>query len=108
VNQALLKRTLTVGGRELTFETGRIGRQAGGAVFVRYGDTVVMVFATAGSEPRQGIDFLPLTVDFEEKMYAAGKIPGGFIKREGRPSEKATLSARLTRGVSQRRRSAPN
>ncbi|MCL1918733.1 MAG: polyribonucleotide nucleotidyltransferase [Peptococcaceae bacterium] len=95
MNQEYLKKSLTVGGRQLSFETGRIGRQAGGAVFVRYGDTVVMVFATASSEARRGIDFFPLTVDFEEKMYAVGKIPGGFIKREGRPSEKATLSARL-------------
>ncbi|MCL1791321.1 MAG: polyribonucleotide nucleotidyltransferase [Peptococcaceae bacterium] len=95
MNQGVCKKSLLVGGRELSFETGRVGRQAGGAVFVRYGDTVVLVFATANSEPRQGIDFFPLTVDFEEKMYAVGKIPGGFIKREGRPSERATLTARL-------------
>jgi len=95
VVQEVLKRSLWVGGRELSIETGRVGRQAGGSAYVRYGDTVVMVFATASAEARQGIDFFPLTVDFEEKMYAVGKIPGGFIKREGRPSEKATLSARL-------------
>src|SRR5690554_6380226 len=79
----------------MTFQTGKIGRQAGGAIFCRYGDTVVSAFATASAEPRQGIDFFPLTVEFEERLYAAGKIPGGFIKREGRPSEKAILSARL-------------
>ncbi|WP_427916614.1 polyribonucleotide nucleotidyltransferase [Syntrophobotulus glycolicus] len=79
----------------MSFETGRIGRQAGGAIFLKYGDTVVSAFATASSKPREGIDFFPLTCEFEERLYAAGKIPGGFIKREGRPSEKATLTARL-------------
>lgn len=95
MTQEILERSLLVGNRKLSFETGRIGRQAGGAVYVRYGDTVVSAFATASSEPREGIDFFPLTVDFEERFYAVGKIPGGFIKREGKPSEKATLSARL-------------
>ncbi|MFA6808683.1 MAG: polyribonucleotide nucleotidyltransferase, partial [Eubacteriales bacterium] len=88
------ERSLQVGNRTLSFETGRIGRQAGGAILLRYGDTVISSFATASLEAREGIDFFPLTVDFEERQYAAGKIPGGFIKREGRPSEKATLSAR--------------
>jgi DNA polymerase III epsilon subunit family exonuclease len=83
------------GGRTLTIETGKLARLAGGAVTVRYGDT--MVLATANrSDPRPGLDFFPLTVDFEERMYAAGKIPGGFIKRESRPSEAAILAARLT------------
>jgi polyribonucleotide nucleotidyltransferase len=82
-------------GRALTMETGELARQAGGSVFIRYGDTCVLATATASPNPREGIDFFPLTVDYEERMYAAGKIPGGFIKREGRPSEKATLSARL-------------
>jgi DNA polymerase III epsilon subunit family exonuclease len=83
------------GGRTLTIETGRLARLAGGAVTVRFGDTVVLGTANR-SEPRPGLDFFPLTVDFEERMYAAGKIPGGFIKRESRPSEAAILAARLT------------
>ncbi len=85
-----------MGGRLLTLETGHMARQANGAVVVRYGDTVVLVTATASKGPRVGIDFFPLTVDFEERMYSVGKIPGGYIKREGRPSEKAILAARLT------------
>jgi polyribonucleotide nucleotidyltransferase len=91
----VLERTILVGNRKLTFETGKIARQAGGAIYLRYGDTVVSAFATASSQPREGIDFFPLTVDFDERFYAVGKIPGGFIKREGRPSERATLTARL-------------
>src|SRR3954469_11075536 len=83
------------GGRELTIETGRLALLAGGSVTVRYGDTMVLGPANR-SEPRPGLDFFPLTVDFEERMYAAGKIPGGFIKRESRPSEGAILAARLT------------
>ena len=83
------------GGRTLTIETGRLARLAGGAVTVRFGDTLVLGTANR-SEPRPGLDFFPLTVDFEERMYAAGKIPGGFIKRESRPSEAAILAARLT------------
>ncbi|NLJ72609.1 MAG: polyribonucleotide nucleotidyltransferase [Syntrophomonadaceae bacterium] len=84
-----------VGGRKLIVEIGKLAKQANGAALMRYGDTVVLVTATASNEPREGIDFFPLTVDFEERQYAAGKIPGGFIKREGRPTELATLSARL-------------
>jgi DNA polymerase III epsilon subunit family exonuclease len=84
-----------IGGRTLTIETGRLARLAGGAVTVRYGDTMLLGTANR-SEPRPGLDFFPLTVDFEERMYAAGKIPGGFIKRESRPSEAAILAARLT------------
>ena len=95
MKQQILEKSLTVGGRIMTFQTGKIGKQAGGAIFLRYGDTVVSTFATCSGAPREGIDFFPLTVEFEERMYAAGKIPGGFIKREGRASEKATLSARL-------------
>jgi len=83
------------GGRTLTIETGKLARLAGGSVTVRYGDTMVLGTANR-SDPRPGLDFFPLTVDFEERMYAAGKIPGGFIKRESRPSEAAILSARLT------------
>lgn len=86
---------IEIGGRKLTVEHGKMAKQANGAVFVRYGDTVVLVTATASAEPREGVDFFPLTVDYEEKMYAAGKIPGGFIKREGRPSSDAVLCARL-------------
>src|SRR6187401_1841518 len=87
--------TTEFGGRTLTIETGKLARLAGGSVTVRYGDTMVLGTANR-SEPRPGLDFFPLTVDFEERMYAAGKIPGGFIKREARPSEAATLAARLT------------
>jgi polyribonucleotide nucleotidyltransferase len=83
------------GGRTLTIETGKLARLAGGAVTVRYGDTFVLGTANR-SDPRPGLDFFPLTVEFEERMYAAGKIPGGFIKREARASEAATLAARLT------------
>jgi len=85
-----------VGGRSLAIETGKLAGQANGAVTVRYGDTVVLVTACIGKEPREGVDFLPLTIDYEERLYAAGKIPGGFIRREGRPSQEATLAARLT------------
>ena len=84
-----------LGGRQLTIETGKLALLAGGAVTVRFGDTVILGTANR-SEPRPGLDFFPLTVDFEERMYAAGKIPGGFIKRESRPSEAAILAARLT------------
>ena len=87
--------SLELGGRTLTIETGELARQASGSAFVRYGDTCILAAATASANPREGIDFFPLTCDYEERMYAAGKIPGGFIKREGRPSEKATLTARL-------------
>lgn len=85
-----------VAGRTLTIETGKLAGQAGGAVTVRYGDTVVLVTACFSSEPREGGDFVPLTIDYEERLYAAGKIPGGFIRREGRPSQEATLASRLT------------
>ena len=84
-----------IGGRTLTIETGKLARLAGGAVTVRYGDTYILGTANR-SDPRPGLDFFPLTVEFEERMYAAGKIPGGFIKREARASEAATLAARLT------------
>ncbi|NLZ39423.1 MAG: polyribonucleotide nucleotidyltransferase [Firmicutes bacterium] len=87
---------IQLAGREFSFETGRVAKQASGAVLVRYGDTVLLCTATASAEPREGIDFFPLTVDYEERLYAVGKIPGGFIKREGRPTEKAILAARLT------------
>lgn len=82
-------------GRELTVTTGKIAELTNGNCIVRYGDTVIMANVTASKEPRQGIDFFPLSVDFEEKLYSVGKIPGGFIKREGRPGEKAILTSRL-------------
>jgi polyribonucleotide nucleotidyltransferase len=87
---------MTLAGREMIIETGKLAEQASGAATVRYGDTILLAAVVAAKEAREGTDFLPLTVDYEEKMYAAGKIPGGFIKREGRPTEKATLIGRLT------------
>ena len=86
---------IEVGGRMMSFETGRLAKQAGGAVTIRYGDLVLLATATGSKEPRQGVDFLPLTVDVAEKAYAAGKMPGGFFKREGRPGSEAILAARL-------------
>nr|WP_288342930.1 polyribonucleotide nucleotidyltransferase [uncultured Dubosiella sp.] len=83
------------GGRGITVETGEIAKQADGAVVIRYGDTVTLSTACASNTPKEGIDFFPLTVSFEEKLYSVGKIPGGFLRREGRPSEHATLSARM-------------
>ena len=85
-----------VGGRKLIIDTGKLAGQAGGAVTARYGDTVVLVTVCTSDEPREGINFLPLTIDYEERLYAAGKIPGGFIRREGRPSQEATLASRQT------------
>lgn len=85
----------TLGGRPFSVELGRVANLANGSGLIRYGDTAVMATATASSKPREGIDFFPLSVDYEEKMYSVGKIPGGFVKREGRPSEKAVLNARL-------------
>lgn len=81
-------------GTNLTIETGELAQFANGAVLVRYGDTVILTTVTASAEPREGIDFFPLSVDYEEKMYSVGKIPGGFLKREGRPTENAVLTAR--------------
>ena len=85
----------TLAGRPLVVETGKIAGLANGSCLVRYGDTAVLCCATASEKPRDGIDFLPLSVDFEERMYAAGKIPGGYLKREGKPSEKAVLTSRV-------------
>ncbi|HBC55260.1 MAG TPA: polyribonucleotide nucleotidyltransferase, partial [Alphaproteobacteria bacterium] len=89
------RKEITWGGRPLSFETGRVARQADGAVIVQYEETTVMATVVAAKQPRAGIDFFPLTVDYVERTYAAGKIPGGFFKREGRPSEKETLTCRL-------------
>src|SRR3569832_1629958 len=83
------------GGRKLTLDTGKIARQADGAVMATYGETIVLATVVAAKNPREGVDFLPLTVDYQEKFYAAGRIPGGYFKREGRPTEKETLVSRL-------------
>ena len=91
----VVKKSIQYGAHTLTLETGEISRQADAAVMVSYGDTVVLVAVTSKREVKEGQDFFPLTVDYMEKTYAAGKIPGGFFKREGRPSEKETLTSRL-------------
>jgi DNA polymerase III epsilon subunit family exonuclease len=91
-----IKHEAEIGGQVFSMEAGKLAEQAEGAVIVRLGDTVVLATAVASREPREGVDFFPLTVDYEERMYAAGKIPGGFIKREARPSEAAILAMRLT------------
>src|SRR5512137_1614494 len=88
--------TALVGGRPVVFETGKLASQAGGAVTVRLGDTILFAAATMGSTPREGQDFFPLSVEYEERMYAGGRIPGSFFRREGRPSEDAILIDRLT------------
>lgn len=86
---------MNLAGRDLIIETGKLAQLANGSVLVRYGDTVIISTATASTQPREGIDFFPLSVDYEERLYAVGKIPGGFIKREGKPSEKAILTSRV-------------
>src|SRR5437764_13416022 len=93
MNQNVHRVSVEIGGTEIEFETGRLAKQAGGAVLVKAGDTHVLATATAGND--RDVDFLPLTVDVEERMYAAGKIPGSFFRREGRAGEKATLTARM-------------
>src|SRR5215831_3907272 len=90
-----IREGVMVGNRELSIETGRMAKQADGAVVVRYGDTMVIVTAVANETPREGVDFLPLTCDYVEKTFAAGKIPGGYFKREGRPTEMEILTSRL-------------
>jgi polyribonucleotide nucleotidyltransferase len=90
-----VKKTFSYGAHQVTLETGEIARQASGAVLVSMDDSVVLCSVVASKEPRPNVDFLPLTVDYLEKYYAAGKIPGGFFKREGKPSEKDTLTSRL-------------
>ena len=87
--------SMDLAGRTLTVEVGRVAKQANGAAFMHYGDTVVLSTATASEKPRDGIDFFPLSVEYEEKLYAVGKIPGGFTKREGKASENAILTARV-------------
>ena len=86
----------TIGGKPLTVKTGELAMQAGSAVTVSYGDTVVLATACMEREPNRNVDFLPLTIDYEEKLYAAGKIPGSFFRREGRPGQQAVLASRLT------------
>ncbi|MGB4028491.1 MAG: polyribonucleotide nucleotidyltransferase, partial [Acetomicrobium sp.] len=86
---------IEVGGAALAFSTGYLAKQANGAVYARHGDTAVLVTSCMEDTPREDVDFFPLLVDYEERFYAAGKIPGGFIKREGKPSDAAILSARL-------------
>jgi polyribonucleotide nucleotidyltransferase len=90
------KFTANVGGQSIILETGRLAGQAGGAVTIRLGDSMVFAAATMANEPRQGFDFFPLTVEYEERMYAGGRIPGSFFRREGKPSTEAILTARLT------------
>lgn len=90
-----IKKSIQFGAHTLTLETGEIARQADGAVLVSYGDTAVLVTVVGRHDVKAGQDFFPLTVDYQEKTYAAGKIPGGFFKREARPSEKETLTSRL-------------
>ena len=85
-----------VDGKTITFETGQLAGQAGGAVTIRVGDTMMFCAATMSSGPREGINFFPLSVDYEERMYAGGQIPGSFFRREGRPGENAVLTSRLT------------
>ena len=89
------RKSIEIGGRTLTLETGKLAKQAGGAVLVSLDENVVLCTATAKDEPNPGQDFFPLTVDYREKTASVGKIPGGFFKREGRPSEKEILSSRL-------------
>src|SRR5215210_7105565 len=93
-NVNLQKREIQIGSRTLSIETGKLAKQADGSVVVRSGDTVVLVTACHAANPREGIDFLPLTVDYREYTYASGRIPGGFFKREGKPTEKEVLTSR--------------
>ena len=86
----------TLAGRPLVVETGKLAGLANGSVMIRYGETALLCCATASAKPRDGIDFLPLSVDYEERMYAAGKIPGGYLKREGKPSERRSLRRALS------------
>ncbi|HEY7254728.1 MAG TPA: polyribonucleotide nucleotidyltransferase, partial [Methylomirabilota bacterium] len=95
IDYRLSRVALTVGSQEISFETGKLAKQADGAVVVRSGETMVLATAQGRMETQEGRDFFPLTVDVEERMYAAGKIPGGFFKREGRPTERAILTARM-------------
>jgi polyribonucleotide nucleotidyltransferase len=90
-----IQKTATVGGKEILLETGKVAKQAHGSVWVRLGDSIVLVTAVSAAEKKEGIDFFPLTVDYQEKLFAAGRVPGSFFRREGRPTEKETLTSRL-------------
>src|SRR5689334_4559074 len=94
-NRKYLKESIKLGDKELTVESGRVAKQADGSVIVRYGDTMVLVAAVGAVSPREGIDFFPLTVEYREHNYAAGRIPGNYFRREGRPGEKEVLTARM-------------
>src|SRR4026207_2443099 len=90
-----LKESIKLGDKELTVETGRVAKQADGSVVIQYGDTMLLVAAVAAATPREGIDFFPLTVEYRESSFSAGRIPGNYFRREGRPSEKEVLTCRL-------------
>src|ERR1700752_2565816 len=90
-----LKESIKLGEKELTVETGRVAKQADGSVVIQYGDTILLVAAVSASTPREGVDFFPLTVEYRESNYAAGRIPGNYFRREGRPNEKEVLTSRL-------------
>ena len=89
------KYSMTLAGRTLTLEVGKLAELANASVLVTYGDTTVLVTATASARPKDGIDYFPLSVEFEEKLYAVGRIPGGFLRREGKPSERGILASRM-------------
>src|SRR5687768_4508068 len=91
-----LKESIKLGDKDLTVETGRVAKQADGSVVIKYGDTMLLVAAVGAQTTREGIDFFPLTVEYREANYAAGRIPGNYFRREGRPTEKETLTSRLT------------
>ena len=91
----ITRKSMEWGGRTLSLESGKVARQADGAVMARYGDTVVLATVVGAKKPKEGVDFFPLTVNYQEKYHATGRIPGGFFKREGRPTEKETLVSRL-------------
>jgi len=90
-----LKESIKLGDQELTVETGRVAKQADGSVIIKYGDTMLLVAAVAAASPREGIDFFPLTVEYRESNYAAGRIPGNYFRREGRPGEKEVITCRM-------------
>ncbi len=90
-----LKESIKLGDKELTVETGKVAKQADGAVVVRYGETMLLVSAVSSHSPREGLDFFPLTVEYRESTYSAGRIPGNYFRREGRPNEKEILTARM-------------
>src|SRR5262245_58581670 len=90
-----LKESIKVGDKELSVETGKVAKQADGSVVIQYGETMLLVTAVSGTSPREGMDFFPLTVEYRESTYSAGRIPGNYFRREGRPSEKEVLTARM-------------